>query len=139
MSTGDEFVETVSRQETAPFDATLFLSIGYAVVALIVMGAILFTLKKIKQLISSNPLQELGDIRFINTDAKGTPFSFFRYIFWNHKIDLQSETGQHIFNHELAHVKRKAQPRQIIHTGIAHPLLGKSHILAYQAGIGTGA
>src|SRR5207344_2574685 len=66
-----------------------------------------FTLKKIKQLISSNPLQELGDIRFINTDAKGTPFSFFRYIFWNYKIDLQSETGQHIFNHELAHVREK--------------------------------
>jgi len=107
VSTGDEFVETVTRQETARFDTTLFLAIAYALVALMVFGAILFTLKKIKRLISSSPLQELGDIKFINTDAKGTPFSFFRYIFWNHKIDLQSETGQHIFNHELAHVREK--------------------------------
>lgn len=39
------------------------------------------------------------------TDVKGTPFSFFKYIFWNTSIDLNGEVGKKILAHEVAHVE----------------------------------
>lgn len=41
------------------------------------------------------------------TNAAGTPFSFFRYIFWNEAIDLNTQAGQQILQHELTHVNQK--------------------------------
>jgi TonB-dependent SusC/RagA subfamily outer membrane receptor len=35
---------------------------------------------------------------------KGTPFSFFSYIFWNAEIDIQTPAGKQILQHELTHV-----------------------------------
>ncbi|HLP36664.1 N-acetylmuramoyl-L-alanine amidase [Lacibacter sp.] len=49
----------------------------------------------------------MKDLTFVDTDAKGTPFSFLHYIFWNRKIDFESAQGQQIFKHELIHVKEK--------------------------------
>jgi beta-lactamase regulating signal transducer with metallopeptidase domain len=34
-------------------------------------------------------------------------FHFFNFIFWDEEIDIQTETGQQIFQHELVHVKEK--------------------------------
>jgi TonB-dependent SusC/RagA subfamily outer membrane receptor len=47
------------------------------------------------------------EISLIQTEAKGTPFSFFKLIFWNMNIDLTSTTGQQILQHEIAHVQQK--------------------------------
>jgi TonB-dependent SusC/RagA subfamily outer membrane receptor len=38
------------------------------------------------------------------TRVKGTPFSFFSYIFWNAEIDIQTPAGKQILQHELTHV-----------------------------------
>jgi TonB-dependent SusC/RagA subfamily outer membrane receptor len=38
------------------------------------------------------------------TREKGTPFSFFSYIFWNAEIDIQTPAGKQILQHELTHV-----------------------------------
>ncbi|MEN9351057.1 MAG: hypothetical protein RL372_2035, partial [Bacteroidota bacterium] len=40
------------------------------------------------------------------TRVKGTPFSFFSYIFWNAEIDIQTPAGKQILQHELTHVKQ---------------------------------
>src|SRR6187402_3357634 len=34
-------------------------------------------------------------------------FSFFRWLFWNRKIELHSEKGEQIFRHELFHIQQK--------------------------------
>jgi hypothetical protein len=51
--------------------------------------------------------KELNQITFINTSEEGTPFSFFRWLFWNKKIELDSEKGRQIFRHEIFHIKQK--------------------------------
>jgi len=106
VSTGDEFVEQVGRTSNSAPGADL-VSFIYVFVGISVMVGILFSLLKILRLFKTNPRQILGDIRFVNTEAEGTPFSFFHFIFWNTKIDIHSNTGQHIFKHELAHVREK--------------------------------
>jgi hypothetical protein len=62
-------------------------------------------------------LKQIDNICFLNTDAKGTPFSFFHYIVWNRAIDLASENGQRIFRHETG-------------TCAAAPYLGQSFSIA---------
>ena len=68
---------------------------------------ILISLSKIRMIIKSNPAEQLDKIKFINTNEPGTPFSFFRWLFWNRKIELHSEKGEQIFRHELFHIQQK--------------------------------
>lgn len=42
----------------------------------------------------------------VETTVKGTPFSFFRYIFWNPEINIETSGGQQMFTHELTHVRQ---------------------------------
>jgi len=79
-----------------------FSLISVTFLALLVAGII-----RIIILIQSNPNRSWNNVNFIFTEAKGTPFSFFKYIFWNKNIDLQTEEGKLILQHELTHVHEK--------------------------------
>ncbi|HEY0579152.1 MAG TPA: M56/M15 family metallopeptidase, partial [Candidatus Nitrosocosmicus sp.] len=56
-------------------------------------------------MIRRHKIQLIDKIKFIDTTAEGTPFSFFNYIVWNKQIDIRSGIGKQIFMHELVHVK----------------------------------
>lgn len=79
----------------------------YSIVSLVLFAALLLTLLRIKKLITAYEHWKMKDLTFVDTDAKGTPFSFLHYIFWNREIDFESAQGQQIFKHELIHVKEK--------------------------------
>src|SRR5688572_26293729 len=68
---------------------------------------VFISLGKIRSIIKRNPVEKLDKIKFINTNEPGTPFSFFRWLFWNNKIELHSEKGEQIFRHELFHIQQK--------------------------------
>jgi TonB-dependent SusC/RagA subfamily outer membrane receptor len=76
-----------------------------------VIISILFILRfmkslwNIRKLIRHYPLKKVASLFLVMTDVKGTPFSFFKYIFWNVSIDLNSEVGKKILAHEVAHVE----------------------------------
>jgi hypothetical protein len=61
----------------------------------------------IRKLLRKNTVEKIDQVRFINTEEPGTPFSFFKWLFWNKKIDLRSENGEQIFRHELFHIRQK--------------------------------
>jgi BlaR1 peptidase M56/Gram-negative bacterial TonB protein C-terminal len=91
----------------------------YILIASIVFVRFCIALYKIRFLLRNNIQEklvasgndaadkELNQITFINTSEEGTPFSFFRWLFWNKKIELDSEKGRQIFRHELFHIKQK--------------------------------
>jgi TonB-dependent SusC/RagA subfamily outer membrane receptor len=79
----------------------------YVVVALVLLFGMLRALYRIYRLLQIHSCKNVGDIYLIVTEAKGTPFSFFRYIFWNNEIDIRSEAGKQILQHELTHVQQK--------------------------------
>jgi hypothetical protein len=62
------------------------------------------SLWNVRKLIKQYPLKKLDYLYLVMTDVKGTPFSFFKYIFWNTSIDLNSEVGRRILAHEVAHI-----------------------------------
>ena len=80
---------------------------AYAIVSAFFLFSLILALLRIRKLLKQYSCKSLGDVYLILTNVKGTPFSFFKYIFWNEEIDLQTATGQQILQHELTHVKEK--------------------------------
>ena len=68
---------------------------------------VLVSLSKIRSIIKGNRVERLDTLKFVNTEEPGTPFSFFRWLFWNKNIELHSEKGEQIFRHELFHIQQK--------------------------------
>ncbi len=85
---------------------TMATAIYFAVAGILFTGMLL-AFYKVYRLLKHNACKNVEDVYLIITNAKGTPFSFFRYIFWNEEIDLRSESGQQILKHELTHVRQK--------------------------------
>jgi len=107
ISYGDEVVVEYSKHNGFQLNSENAAEAGYLLISIIFVFIFLNSLYKIKRLKKKFPETKIGNISFVNTDAKGTPFSFFRSIFWNNAIDLHSTPGQQIFNHEIAHIKEK--------------------------------
>lgn len=53
------------------------------------------------------PCETIDHLKIYQTREPGTPFSFFRSIFWDNRICFSDRQGQQIFRHEMFHVKEK--------------------------------
>ncbi len=80
-------------------------------VLLVMLGR---SLGYIQQISRRYPFERVNDprkagqaLKFYQTQEPGTPFSFFRSIFWNEALNFNSQQGQQIFRHELFHVQQK--------------------------------
>lgn len=84
------------------------LSAGiYLAVMLILAYSLVRSLMYIRTLTRHYKCNRIDKLKFYITAEAGTPFSFFKFIFWNAGVDVQSNDGQKIFRHELFHVKQK--------------------------------
>ncbi|CAN5377018.1 hypothetical protein BH11BAC3_BH11BAC3_19150 [soil metagenome] len=104
---GEYLDEIVIYAKQNNFTAEQGLMLFYAFTTLVFLMVFVRSLVKIRLLFARHQHQLIENIFLINTTANGTPFSFFRYIFWNDHIDPESPTGNQVFKHELAHVKQK--------------------------------
>ena len=100
----DEIILTAHRNT---FTATQFVWLLYLFICGVFVFLFIKVLLTIRTLLKQHQHNTVGKICLVGTTAKGTPFSFLQYIFWNDNIDISSATGQQIFKHELAHVQQK--------------------------------
>ncbi|MEJ7676593.1 MAG: M56 family metallopeptidase [Segetibacter sp.] len=108
-------LKVVATRDTIVEDSLKFWLWDFRILTLVIFSLISAALLvwliagivRIGILIRSNPNKSWNNINFIFTEAKGTPFSFFKYIFWNKNIDLQTDEGKYILQHELTHVSGK--------------------------------
>jgi N-acetylmuramoyl-L-alanine amidase len=107
IQSADGYLEDVTVGSRPSFSAAQWLTLFYSSISFILLFSMAASLGKIWRIIRSHTVKWIQDIRFINTRVPGTPFSFFRFIFWNEEIDLQTETGRQIFQHEMVHVKER--------------------------------
>lgn len=77
------------------------------IVSFVILIGVVRSLISILYMIKRNPVNRLKDLNLVMTDAKGTPYSFFSYIFWNKNLDLESRIGQQMLAHELVHLRQK--------------------------------
>ena len=89
------------------WDSSLIPAILYLLVSAALFIMMIRAFVRVFKLLRTHSCRNIGEVYLILTTAKGTPFSFFRYIFWNDEIDLRSEAGKQILQHELAHVDQK--------------------------------
>lgn len=73
-------------------------------VLLVILGRSLWYIRKISNCYGYEAVEEL---KIYQTREPGTPFSFFRSIFWNEELPFTSPQGQQVFRHELFHVQEK--------------------------------
>lgn len=107
VQSANEYLEevTIQRQHGLTYeDGILLVYISISIFLFLILCRSLF---RIYKLVKTFRRTRMDTVDFINTTAPGTPFSFFRFIFWNSSIDLSSSTGQQIFRHEMAHVEEK--------------------------------
>ena len=108
VTSGDEYLEEVILYSHRNFiSLSQLLTLLYTIVSSVLLFALVKVIVQIVHLLKTNSSKYINDVVFVESNAKGTPFSFFKFIFWNNAIDLHSETGQQIFAHELAHVREK--------------------------------
>ncbi len=89
-------------------------SLLYLTVSCILFIAFLIALLKIYRLLKTNSCKTFNDVYLVLTQAEGTPFSFFKFIFWNTAIDAATPTGKQILQHELTHVKEGHSTDKIV-------------------------
>jgi len=107
VSTGEEMVFETGQRPGYHLDAQQALSLVYFMISILFLSVFVRSLLVIRKLILRHETQKINNINFVNTEADGTPFSFFNYIFWNKAIEIHTLSGQQIFRHELAHVQQK--------------------------------
>jgi N-acetylmuramoyl-L-alanine amidase len=79
----------------------------YLIGILVLLFALVKSLLYIRRISRRYPAERIGGLKFFTTREPGTPFSFFRSIFWNNELVFNSHEGQQIFQHELFHVQQK--------------------------------
>lgn len=99
--------QTINTQPVSEWSRDLLVTGIYFGVAAILFFGMVQAFIKLYRLLRDHSCKNVGDVYLVLTQAKGTPFSFFRYIFWNEEIDLRSEAGKQILQHELTHVQQK--------------------------------
>ncbi|HEX3768886.1 MAG TPA: M56 family metallopeptidase, partial [Puia sp.] len=78
--------------------ATLFVST-------ILFIRFLKTIRYLRNLRRNKTFFELPEAKVYFVSDKGTPFSFFKSIFWGEKMEMNSTEGRQILRHELFHVR----------------------------------
>ncbi len=91
----------------AAFSLWSAVALLYSLVAAFILVRVLLSLFSVWKLRRSNPAEKIEDLWFIPTNAKGTPFSFFRWLFWNRSLPLDSSGGEQVFRHEVYHIRNR--------------------------------
>ena len=99
----DGMAESVS----SPMNWTPIFLMIFGLVSTIVFLGLVRSFIRVYQLVRTYPIQRLNNLNLVMTDASGTPYSFFSYIFWNRSIDLESRVGKQMLAHEWVHSKEK--------------------------------
>ena len=102
----DEYVAEINTNK-AVLSMEQWSVIAYSGVSVAVLVLFIMALLRIRSIIRSHSVMLIDDIKFVDTEEKDAPFSFLNYVFWNKQIELNSPSGEHIFQHELVHVREK--------------------------------
>src|SRR5579859_4608241 len=92
---------------SAARDWMAWLVWGYGLPALLLGAAFLRELGFIARMYRRYPREKRGDILFLFTRERGTPFSFLRMVFWHAELDMDSVEGRQMLRHELVHVRQR--------------------------------
>lgn len=106
VNSSDEMLEEV----VVYYGKTSIINTEQALYLLFTAICLAFTVKFFKSIYAIYKLKQKSavakhdNLTMVFCYDKSTPFSFFRNIFWNNDIDITTEKGKQILQHELVHV-----------------------------------
>ena len=106
VATGNSEIEALVASKQESLDWISLLPNLYIGVSICLAIAMIISLYRIYKIYTTHECSNLQQFYLVMTREKGTPFSFFNYIFWNAEIDIQTPAGKQILQHELTHVKQ---------------------------------
>ena len=106
VATNNSEMEAMVTSQQHSLDWVSLLPHLYVGVSVFLAVAMLVSLYRIYKIYTTHECSNLQQFYLVMTRVKGTPFSFFSYIFWNAEIDIQTPAGKQILQHELTHVKQ---------------------------------
>lgn len=89
------------------FSWELFFETLFSIVCISFFIVFVWSLLQIRKLLRKHPCKTYKDVVLVLANTAGTPFSFLKFIFWNEEIDIASEAGKQVLEHELTHVREK--------------------------------
>ena len=95
----------IAESVSSSMDWTPIACMIFGLVSTIVFWGLVRSFIRVYQLVRAYPIQRLNGLNLVMTDASGTPYSFFSYIFWNRSIELESRVGKQMLAHEWIHSK----------------------------------
>lgn len=108
VNSSDEFMDEIIIQSHYDHINKEKVALWVFIIVCIVFALLFLTsILKIYLLKKNNPKEDHEGISLVYTNDRRTPFSFFKNIFWNNEIDINSSNGKRILKHELAHVQEK--------------------------------
>ena len=110
------FSEENTAAARAGWDWAVLIAAIFLLISVFFFVRMSISLLRIAWLIHVSPREQRGEACLVYSNAKGTPFSFLRYIFWNKDISIDSPEGQRVFRHEWAHARgRHSLDRLFLH------------------------
>lgn len=106
VASNNSEMEALVTAKQESLDLLSLLPNFYVGVSICLALAMLVSLYRIYKIYREHECTNLQQFYLVMTRVKGTPFSFFSYIFWNAEIDIQTPAGKQILQHELTHVKQ---------------------------------
>ncbi|HEX2629902.1 MAG TPA: M56 family metallopeptidase [Chitinophagaceae bacterium] len=105
VQVGGKSTTTIADKNS--FSWNFLLCCLYGLIAVFALIRFAIALYKIRRLTMRYPSEKIDDISFINTNEAGTPYSFFRLLFWDAALPLNTDRGQQVFRHELYHIRQR--------------------------------
>jgi N-acetylmuramoyl-L-alanine amidase len=108
VTTGDAYVESLGTSSALSYNLWEYmLVLAYGLVCLVFLWGLAKGLLTIRRLVVQNPVYAFDRFLLVDTAEEEAPFSFLHYVFWRREIPIDSETGQQILRHEIAHVREQ--------------------------------
>jgi N-acetylmuramoyl-L-alanine amidase len=94
--------------QVSQIDVTQLASVVYMAIAALLMLLLFWNIFRLVYLRGQHKNhQVINGIVLVHTDHPKAPFSFFKWIFWNDELDMNSHVGSRILQHEMVHVQQK--------------------------------
>jgi N-acetylmuramoyl-L-alanine amidase len=107
QGTLEEAVTIYARQQGKGFSLEFILYMLTLTVSVFLIFRLFKSIRFLYQLKKEKPFRILSEATVYFVSEKGTPFSFFKSIFWGKEWEFESEEGKQILQHEIYHVKNK--------------------------------
>lgn len=94
----------VSSPEASSINPLMYLFMLIGLVSILLLGKFVYSIIKISQIKQKFPVEKHPTYDLVLTDLEFAPFTFFKNLFWNTRLDVNTSNGKKIYLHELAHI-----------------------------------